>query len=110
MKLAAKQQRILCTRLVSVAWMRTTQSVDFERAFLDIGYTWVDDSPISLRTLPGYIFDPTTVSTQSSIDGENDDDDESSVQQANVVNHRQITELRSNSMTQLKLDQFISRH
>ena len=89
--------------------MRTTQSADFERAFLDIGYTWVDDFPISLRTLPGFIFDPTRVSTQSSIDGENDDDG-SSVQQANVVSLRQMTEPRNNPMTQLKLDQFISSH
>ncbi|CAF4563586.1 unnamed protein product, partial [Rotaria magnacalcarata] len=39
-KLAAKQQRILCTRLISTAWVRTQNSIDFERAFFDIGYTW----------------------------------------------------------------------
>ncbi|CAF3439239.1 unnamed protein product, partial [Rotaria sp. Silwood2] len=39
MKLSAKQQRILCTRLIWIAWLRTQNSVDFERAFLDIGYT-----------------------------------------------------------------------
>ena len=38
LKLSAKQQIILCTR--------TLKSVNLERAFKDIGYTWVDESPV----------------------------------------------------------------
>ncbi|CAF1246010.1 unnamed protein product [Adineta steineri] len=38
LKLSAKQQRILCTRLIRTAWIRTQETFDFERAFLDVGY------------------------------------------------------------------------
>jgi len=37
------------------------KSVDFERAFKDIGYTWTDESPFSPRPLTGYVFDPATI-------------------------------------------------
>ncbi|CAM2725583.1 unnamed protein product, partial [Rotaria socialis] len=62
-KLAAKQQRILCTRLISTAWVRTQNSIVFERAFVDIGYTWIDESPVSIRTLQGFLFGPSTVTS-----------------------------------------------
>ncbi|CAF3943886.1 unnamed protein product, partial [Rotaria sp. Silwood1] len=75
-KLTAKQQRILCTRLISTAWIRTQKSIDFERAFLDIGYTWVDESPVSIRTLKGFIFDPSTVTSSTFNDDENEEKEE----------------------------------
>lgn len=109
LKLTAKQQRILCTRLVSTAWARTVKNFDFERAFMEIGYTWVDNSPISPRTLPGFVFDPTTVSPQTVIDHNTqiDDDDEQSM---NVIKQRDAVKLNNNSMKQLRLDQFIKRY
>ncbi|CAF4740064.1 unnamed protein product, partial [Rotaria sp. Silwood2] len=72
-KLTAKKKRILCTRLISTAWIRTQKSFDFERAFLDIGYTWVNESPFSIRTLPGFIFDPSTVTTLTTNDDNNEE-------------------------------------
>jgi hypothetical protein len=48
-KLSAKQQRILCTRLISTAWIRTQKSVDFERAFRDAPVT-VHRSPVHRST------------------------------------------------------------
>ena len=60
-KLTASQSRILCTRLTMTAWQRTMKSVDFNVEFKHLGYTWVDNSPVSPRTLPGYTFDPTTI-------------------------------------------------
>ena len=64
-KLTASQSRILCTRLTSSAWKRTLASVDFKQAFLDLGYIWMDNSPVHPRTLPGYSFDPLTVNYSS---------------------------------------------
>ena len=110
LKLSAKQQRILCTRLISTAWARTVQSVDFERAFMNIGYIWVDDSPISPRTLPGFVFDPKTVLSDTVIIEENDDDDENDAQPMKTGNHCHAVELNNNPMKQLRLDQFITRH
>ncbi|CAF0941578.1 unnamed protein product [Rotaria sordida] len=75
-KLTAKQKRILCTRLISTAWIRTQKSIDFERAFLDIGYIWVDQSPVSIRTLPGFIFDPSTVTSSTTNDDNNKETEE----------------------------------
>ncbi|CAF4320639.1 unnamed protein product, partial [Rotaria sordida] len=76
MKLTAKQQRILCTRLISTAWIRTQKSFDFEHAFRDIGYTWVDESPVSVRTLPGFIFDPSTISSSTTNYDNNEEKEE----------------------------------
>ncbi|CAF1178939.1 unnamed protein product [Rotaria sordida] len=75
-KLTAKQKRILCTRLVSTAWIRTQKSIDFERAFLGIGYIWVDQSPVSIRTLPGFIFDPSIVTSSTTNDDNNKETEE----------------------------------
>ena len=58
-KLTAAQSRILCTRLTSSAWKRTIASIDFNKIFRDIGYTWTDNiTPVKLHSLPGYIYDP----------------------------------------------------
>ncbi len=102
-KLSAKQQRILSTRLISTAWISTQKSVDFERAFLDIGYTWVDESPFSIRTLPGFIFDPSTVTfpTINVDDEEKEESNESTMLELNVVNNKK--------MKQLTLDQFMKK-
>jgi hypothetical protein len=56
-KLSASQSRILCTRFTWSAWVRTLKSVDVAKAFHDIGYTWTDNSPVSLRSMPGYTRD-----------------------------------------------------
>lgn len=107
LKLSAKQQRILCTRLISTAWNRTLKSVDLKRAFIDIGYTWVDESPVSLRTLGGFIFDPTTVvSLPSNEDGEEDADGISVID----VNQGLTLNINKNKMKQLCLDQFVSKN
>jgi hypothetical protein len=119
-KLSAKQQRILCTRLVSSAWIRTQNSVDFERAFLDIGYTWIDESPVSIRTLPGFIFDPSTI-TSSTINDDNeeeeeeddDDDDDDDDGKKMMVEKNKNSHLSSvinnNKMKQLSIDQFMKK-
>ena len=74
-KLSASQSRILCTRLTRSAWLRTLKSVDLKKAFQDIGYTWNDASPIYLRTLPGFCFDPSTVDLTVTSSLQNDDED-----------------------------------
>ncbi|CAF4960440.1 unnamed protein product, partial [Rotaria socialis] len=53
-KLSASQSRVLCTRLTSSAWKRTLINIDIKRAFINLGYTWTDDSLVQPRTLPGY--------------------------------------------------------
>ena len=60
-KLTASQSRVICTRLVAAAWARTLESVDMMKSFLELGYVWNDNSPVCPRTLPGYMFDPTTI-------------------------------------------------
>ena len=95
LKLTASSSRILCTRLTMVAWQRTIKSVDFGAEFKNIGYIWVDDSPVIPRTLSGYSFDPTSVVL-------------SSIQQNEVIDENQseipIKETRSH--TQATLDRF----
>jgi hypothetical protein len=113
-KLSAKNQRILCTRLISTAWNRTQNSVDFERTFLDIGYAWVDDSPLTLRTLPGFVFDPTTV-TSLTINDDDDDEEENEEykRKKTMVEEDKDLHLLSVSsnkkMKQLSLDQFMKK-
>ena len=91
------------------AWARTVKNFDFNRAFMDIGYTWIDDSPISPRTLPGFSFDPTTVLPPAAAQHESelDSDDQRPVNEAN--RHPAVTP-NNNPMKQLRLDQFIRRH
>ena len=107
LKLSAKQQRILCTRLISTAWTRTLKSVNLERAFMDIGYTWVDESPVSIRTLGGFVFDPTTVISSPSSDDDEEDADDISV--INVNQHLTLG-IKNNNMKQLCIDQFIRKN
>ena len=74
-KLTASQSRILCTRFTWSAWLRTLKSIDFLKAFRDIGYVWSDDSSFSLRTMPGYTFDPSSAGWVSSMNDDNDIED-----------------------------------
>ena len=76
LKLTASQSRILCTRLTWSAWLRTLKSIDFEKSFQDLGYTWVDDSVVSPRTMPGFSFDPISVDYPISTSDNNDNDEE----------------------------------
>lgn len=110
-KLSAKKQRILCTKLVSTAWIRTVQSVDFERAFKDIGYTWTDESPFSPRPLTGYVFDPTTVDDFKSDDSEDHEEIEKDVivinTKARTTCNIIINNNNNDKMKQLSMDNFI---
>ncbi|CAM4839371.1 unnamed protein product, partial [Rotaria magnacalcarata] len=104
-KLTSKQQRILCTRLVATAWSRTQATIDLERAFLDIGYTWVDDSPVSIRTLSGFVFDSSTI-TSMIVNYDNGDDGGEKECEKNKNSHlSSITTTKK--MKQLNLDHFI---
>ncbi|CAF4457790.1 unnamed protein product, partial [Rotaria socialis] len=98
-KLAAKQQRILCTRLISTAWVRTQNSIVFERAFVDIGYTWIDESPVSIRTLQGFLFGPSTV-TSSIIDVDDREDQEEYREKKKMVEenkkHSHLSSMKNN--------------
>ena len=92
-KLSASQSRILCTRFTWCAWLRTLKSVDIAKAFHDIGYTWTDDSPVSLRSLPGYTFDPRAVDCLSSMHDDYDKDDRIDIvaKEAASKQHSQLT-------------------
>ena len=77
------------------------KSVDFERAFKDIGYTWTDESPFSPRPLTGYVFEPVTVDYLKSDDSKN-----------NVVvinaNARITCDIKNNNkMKQVSMNDFI---
>jgi hypothetical protein len=111
-KLSAKQQRILCTRLISTAWNRTQNSVDFARVFRDIGYTWVDDSPITLRTLPGFVFDPTAITSSTINDDENEENEEHEKEKSMAEEDKDLHVLSvigGNKMKQLSLYQFMKK-
>ena len=75
-KLTASQSRVLCTRLTWCAWQRTIVSIDLKKAFMDIGYTWIDDRPITPRALPGYTFDPSSIDVGLTRAHTTDDDEE----------------------------------
>ncbi|CAF3348426.1 unnamed protein product [Rotaria socialis] len=72
-KLTCSQQRILCTRLASTTWKRTLNSVNVSQSFRNLGYTWIDNSVVTIKSLPGYSFDP------ASLNFGNDIEDESSL-------------------------------
>ncbi|CAF4475491.1 unnamed protein product, partial [Rotaria sp. Silwood2] len=74
-KLTASQSRVLCTRFTWSAWLRTLKSIDFVKVFQNIGYIWSDNSPFSLRTMPGYTFDPSSADWESSTNDDNDTED-----------------------------------
>lgn len=88
-KLSASQSRVLCTRFTWSAWLRTLKSVDVAKAFHDIGYTWTDDSPVSLRSMPGYTFDPTAADCLSSMDDDYDKDDRIDIVAEEAVSKQQ---------------------
>ncbi|CAF4111235.1 unnamed protein product, partial [Rotaria magnacalcarata] len=105
-KLTASQSRILCTRLTSTAWQRTIKSVNFYEEFKHIGYTWMSNSPISPRTLPGYTFDPATIDLPLlQIDEDNDNEDRQIEIQAKLAedNNKGIFTQKN---TQTKLSHF----
>ncbi|CAF3267855.1 unnamed protein product [Rotaria sp. Silwood2] len=104
-KLTAKQQRIICTRLISTAWIRTQKSIDFERAFLDIGYTWVDESPVSIRTLKGFIFDPSTVTSSTFNDDENEEKEEYNAKKTTVEEKKELTFVKHHQQQQIETAQ-----
>lgn len=100
-KLSASMSRILCTRFTWCAWLRTLKSVDVSKAFRELGYTWIDDSPVSIRTMPGYTFDPTSVDCLSSMDDDYDKDDRIDIV-AKEVSEQQKQDARF-SLTQLTI-------
>ncbi|CAF1523278.1 unnamed protein product [Rotaria sordida] len=109
-KSTAKQQRILCTRLISTAWIRTQKSFDLERAFLDIGYTWIDESPVSIRTLPGFIFDPSTVTISTTNNDNNEEEEEHNEDQLMAEEKKKnsyLFNMNNKKLKQLNLDQFL---
>jgi hypothetical protein len=79
-KLTASQQRILCTRLASTAWKRTLKSVNFSQSFRDLGYTWIDSSVVTIKSLPCYSFDPESINFGNDIE-----DESNSVEETNEV-------------------------
>ena len=78
-----------------------------ERAFIDIGYTWVDESPLSIRTLDEFVFDPTTVISMANSNDDKTDDDVGS-----LINESQrlTSSINKNMMKQLRIDQFIGKN
>lgn len=107
--LSAKDKRILCTRLTAIAWARTKNSVDFERAFFDIGYTWLDDSPITIRTLPGFVFDPSKVTSSMVIDDEQEENDDKRTANDEYNDLRVLKVINNNKTKQLSLDYFFKK-
>jgi hypothetical protein len=65
------------------AWERTFKSIDLNKGFTDIGYTWKDNAMVSPRTLPGYVYDP---NEESSLELDGDDDENAQNQIANDTN------------------------
>ena len=105
-KLSASNSRILCTRFTWSSWLRTLVSVDFIKAFRDIGYIWTDNSPITLRTMPGFTFDPSSVDDLSPMDINYDNEDRieiSAAEAAEEQKQQQCTQTTSTQMKQLTL-------
>ncbi|CAF3652024.1 unnamed protein product [Rotaria sp. Silwood1] len=104
-KLTASQSRILCTRFTWSAWLRTLKSIDFVKAFQDIGYIRSDNSPFFLRTMPGYTFDPSSADWVSSINDDNDIEDRIDIvaDKASEQQHTQSLATRSKQLTLLNM-------
>ncbi|CAF1213314.1 unnamed protein product [Rotaria sordida] len=102
-KLTASQSRILCTRFTWSAWLRTLKTIDFRKAFRDIGYVWSDDSPFSLRTMPGYTFDPSSADWVSSMNDENDTEDRIDIVADKASEQQQHTQSLATRSKQLTL-------
>ncbi|CAF1578683.1 unnamed protein product, partial [Adineta steineri] len=87
---------------------RTLKSVDVAKAFHDIGYTWTDDSPVSLRAMPGYIFDPTAVDCSLSTNDDYDKDDRIDIVAEEAISKRQ-TQHSQATLTQLTINNMWNR-
>ncbi|CAF1025563.1 unnamed protein product [Rotaria sp. Silwood1] len=74
-KLSTSQSRILYNRFTWSAWIRTLKSIVFLKACHDVSYIWTDNSPVSLRSMPGYTFDPTSVECLSLVDDNYDNEE-----------------------------------
>lgn len=104
-KLTASQSRILCTRFTWAAWVRTLNSIDVMKAFHDIGYIWKDDSPVPLRSMPGYSFDPTSADYLSLSNDDYDTEDRIDIVAEEVSEKQQQQQQQSAPIasTQLKI-------
>ncbi|CAF3576218.1 unnamed protein product [Rotaria socialis] len=104
LKLNAAQSRIIYTRLTWEAWRRTLNSIDLEKGFTEIEYTWTDCSIVAPRTLPGYIYDP---NKESKIQPNDHDDDiqNHTANEANLANQQHTQVMLKNGGKQLKLDE-----
>ena len=103
-RLTASQSRILCTRLTMTAWRRTLNSVNLKEEFQNIGYTWVDDSSVSPRTLNGYSFDPATI--QLSPVQPDQDAEENRIEVQTKIAEEHVRKILVQTKTQATLDQF----
>jgi hypothetical protein len=103
-KLTASQSRILCTRFTWSAWLRILKSVDVAEAFQKIGYIWTDDSPASLRSLPGHTFDPTSADSLLSMDDDYDQDDRIDIVAEEVSKQQKQKQQRHNQLTSTQLN------
>jgi hypothetical protein len=77
-------------------------------SFFDIAYTWVDKSPISIRTLADFVFDPSTIITSTNIDDEKEEEGEKTmtVEEDDDIH---VLKVSSNKMKQLSLYQFLEK-
>ena len=104
LKLNASQSRIICTRLTWEAWRRTLKSIDLEKGFTEIGYTWKDGSVVSPRTLPGYVYNPDQ-ELQMQPDNNDEDIQNRIANDANLANQQHTQMLLKNGGKQLKLNE-----
>jgi hypothetical protein len=102
LKLNASQSRIICTRLTWEAWKRTLVSIDLKKEFINMGYIWSDLSPVTPRTLPGYIYDPKEA-MEIQLDGDNDDVENRISKEAILANEQHIQMPQKIGGKQLKL-------
>ena len=106
-KLSASQSRILCTRLTMTAWKRTLATVNIKEEFKHIGYTWIDDSVISPRTLPAYTFDPSAINLPlSQIDEQDDEENERQIEIQAKLAHDENQRLLKHKNQQKPLSYF----
>jgi hypothetical protein len=71
----------------------------------------VDESPVSIRTLPGFTFDPSIV-TSLIINNDNEDREEYNQKKAMTEKNKNshvLNVISSNRMKQLSLDQFMKK-
>ncbi len=54
--------------------------MNFSKSFRDLGYTWIDSSAVTIKSLPGYSFDP-----ESIIFGNDIEDESNSVEETSEV-------------------------